>query len=46
MGKLQESKGMFWVINPKLKIKKKAWKKGQELILSFGQDRNIVIIEV
>jgi len=27
-------------------IKKKGWKKGQELILSFDQDGNVVIIEV
>jgi len=46
MAKLQESKGMFWVIIPKLMIKKKGWKKGQELILSFDQDGNVVIIEV
>lgn len=46
MAKLQESKGMSWVIIPKLIIKKKGWKKGQELILSFDQDGNVVIMEV
>ena len=46
MAKLQDSKGKYWVIIPQLMIKKKGWKKGQEFILNFDQDGNVVIMEV
>jgi hypothetical protein len=46
MVKLQSSKNMFFIAIPKLIVKKKGWKKGQELIASFDQDGNVVLLEV
>ena len=44
--KIQENKDRFFVSIPKVMIKKKGWKKGQEVCASFDQDGNIVIMEV
>lgn len=46
MVKLQQNKGQFFVAIPKLMVKKKSWQKGQELIASFDQDGNVVLLEV
>ena len=46
MAKLQEVKGRFSISIPKLMVKKKGWQKGQEILLSFDQEGNIVLIEV
>lgn len=46
MVKIQEAKSQFWITIPKLMIKKKGWKKGQELLWSFNQDGNLVLMEI
>ena len=46
MVKLQQNKGQFFVAIPKLIVKKKGWNKGQELIASFDQDGNVILVEV
>ena len=46
MVKLQQNKGQFFVAIPKLIVKKKGWNKGQELIASFNENGDIVLVEV
>ena len=46
MVKLQEAKGRFFVSIPQEYVKKKKWVKGQELLFSFDQDGNLVIMPV
>ena len=46
MVKLQENSGQFFVAVPKLMVKKKKWKKGQEIIASFNENGDIVLMEV
>ena len=44
--KLQMSKNSFWVVVPKTKVKKKGWKKGQELDWSDYPNGDLVLQEV
>ncbi len=46
MTKLQYSQGQFTISVPRLMVKKKKWEKGQELIWSFDQEGNLVLMEV
>lgn len=46
MVKLQESQGQFTIAVPKLMVKSKRWKKGQELIWSFNKDGYLELREV
>jgi arginine repressor len=46
MVKLQEAKGRYFVSIPQEYIKKKKWIKGQELVFSFDQDGNLVIMTI
>ena len=46
MVKLQEFKNRFFVTIPKEYVKSKGWVKGQELVLGFDHNGNIVIKEV
>lgn len=45
MSKLQEVKGIYTINVPKLYVKKKKWRKGQELLWSFDQDGNLVLMD-
>lgn len=45
MVKLQESKGRFSITIPREYIKKKGWKKGEKLILSFNERGNIEVMD-
>ena len=46
MVKLQEMMGQFSVTIPKSKIKRKGWKKGQELDVDFNEKGNLEIVEI
>ena len=46
MVKLQENKNRWFVTIPKEYVKLKKWKKGQELVLGFDHNGDIVIKEV
>ena len=46
MVKLQEQNGRYFVSIPGEYIRKKGWIKGMELLFSFDQDGNLVIIPV
>ncbi len=46
MSKLQENAGQYFVSVPKLMVKKKGWVKGKELLWSFDQDGNLVLLPV
>lgn len=46
MVKLQESKNRFSITIPKEYVKAKGWEKGQELVLGFDHNGDIVIKEV
>ena len=46
MVKLQEVYGNYTIAVPKLMVKKKGWKKGQEFVWSFNEDGNLVLMPV
>ena len=46
MVKLQEVNGQFFITVPKEYVKEKRWIKGQELVLGFDQNGNIIIKEI
>jgi len=46
MVKLQETKGRYFITFPKNIVKNKEWIKGEDLIIGFNQDGDIVIKEV
>lgn len=46
MPKLQENSSQFFVNVPKLMVKKKKWVKGQELVWSFNENGDLVLMEV
>jgi len=46
MVKLQETKGRYFITFPKNIVENKEWKKGEELIIGFNQDGDIIIREV
>jgi len=46
MVKLQETKGRYFITFPKNIVKNKGWKKGEDLIIGFNQDGDIIIREV
>lgn len=46
MVKLQETKGRYFITFPKNIVEDKGWKKGEELIIGFNQDGNILIKSV
>lgn len=45
MVKLQEANNRFFLSIPKEYIKKKKWKKGEELLVSFNERGNIEITD-
>ena len=46
MVKLQETKGRYFITFPKNIVESKGWKKGENLIIGFNQDGDIIIKEV
>lgn len=46
MVKLQESKNRYSITIPKEYVKQKGWEKGQELVLGFDHNGDIVIKEI
>jgi hypothetical protein len=46
MVKLQENKGKYSINIPNEYIRRKKWVKGQELLFSFDQDGNLLIMPV
>ena len=46
MVKLQETNGRYFLTIPNEYVRKKKWIKGQELLFSFDQDGNLVIMPV
>jgi hypothetical protein len=46
MVRLQETKGRYFLTIPNEYVRKKKWIKGQELLFSFDQDGNLVIMPV
>jgi hypothetical protein len=46
MVKLQETKGRYFLTIPSEYVRKKKWIKGQELLFSFDQDGNLVVMQV
>lgn len=46
MVKLQEFKGQYFITIPKEYVLDKGWKKGQNLIIGFDTNGNIIIKEV
>lgn len=46
MVKLQESKNRFSITIPKEYVKMKGWGKGQDLVLGFDQNGDIVVKEL
>jgi len=46
MVKLQETKGRYFITFPKNVVKSKGWIKGEDLIIGFNQDGDIIIKEV
>ena len=46
MVKLQEFEGRYFITFPKNIVKNKGWKKGEDLIIGFNQDGDIIIREV
>lgn len=46
MVKLQETKGRYFITFPKTIVENKGWEKGEELIIGFNQDGDILIREV
>ena len=45
MVKLQENKNRWFITLPKEYVKKKKWKKGTELLVSFNERGNIEIMD-
>ena len=43
MVKLQETKGRYFITFPKNIVESKQWEKGQDLIIGFNQDGDIII---
>lgn len=46
MVKLQETLGQFSITLPKNKVRRKGWKKGQEIDIDFNEKGNLEIVEV
>jgi hypothetical protein len=46
MVKLQETTGRYFLTIPTEYVRKKKWTKGQEVLFSFDQDGNLVILPV
>jgi len=46
MVRLQESKGRYFITFPKNIVENKEWEKGQDLIIGFNQDGDVLIREV
>ena len=46
MVKLQETKGRDFLTIPNEYVRMKKWVKGQELLFSFDQDGNLVVMQV
>ena len=43
MVKLQETKGRYFITFPKNIVESKGWEKGEDLIIGFNQDGEIII---